>query len=149
MEPQDVIIDIKDFFQDLRRKTIEIDLPVMDRVAIMKTVVESIHHASVDYDAIDRLAVDIVEYSHLSNGDDFDNNQADAQQRVLMELLKLKQLVFQELVAYGFYRNGTMPYKFKEFINERTILLTRRTEVVLWKPNAVACVPRYYHPKYC
>lgn len=132
MIPQSLILDCATELHTFRSVVAELDMPPIDMEATLQQVFETVIDDSYFKDRIADVAM------YMGNGEGiyqglFENSEAevndDTNQRITMAVVELGRAIKNKLDNYHAYRNGHFPYIFRNYINDRTIVLSESGNV--------------------
>lgn len=122
-----LIIDCTTELSEFRSVISELDMPPVDMEAVLEQVFEAVNNSFTFNEAIANTAM------YMGNGEGifqglFENSEAelqrDTQQRIVLAVVYLGRAIKNNLTRLNAYRSGRFPYTFRNYINDRTILLS-------------------------
>jgi hypothetical protein len=130
MIPDNLIVDFATELTEFRRVVCELDMPSIDVEATLQQIFDTITIAEEFPERIAYIAMYMGAGEGLYEGL-FENSEAeindDTQQRITMAVVKLGREIKNKLDNYNAYRQGHFPYIFRNYINDRTIVLSQPT----------------------
>lgn len=128
MIPDSLILDCTAELKEFRRVVCELDMPPIDMESTLQQVFDTVVSVGEFKDRIAETAM------YMGNGEGlyqglFENSEAeiheDTQQRITLAVVTLGRAIKNKLDYYNAYRYGHLPYIFKDYINDRTIVLSQ------------------------
>lgn len=125
--PNSLILDFTSELKEFRCVVSELDMPSIDMESALQQIVDSTVNLATFDDKIAEVAMYMGQGEGIYEGL-FENSEAeihdDVQQRITMAVLYLGRAIKNKLINYNAYSQGQLPYNFRNYINDRTIVLS-------------------------